>query len=90
MDGGWLCGSNGLQKAKEMIEDGIITTAIVGVTNLVLRPEIQFQYHGLNRLNKSVQTKTFSNDGKHYNFTLKINYELNFINTRYEHLSNEF
>lgn len=65
MDGGWICGSNGLEKAKEMIERGIITSAIVGVTNLVLRPEVQFQFQGLNRLNQNVQTKSFSSDGKY-------------------------
>lgn len=65
MDGSWICGSNGLQMAKEMIENDIITSALVGVTNLVLRPEIQFQFHGLKRLNKSILTKPFSNDGKY-------------------------
>jgi len=64
MDGGWLCGSNGLRKAKEMIENGIIPSAIVGVVNLALRPEIQFQSHGLNKLNRSDRTKSFSSDGK--------------------------
>jgi len=66
MDGGWICGSNGLEKAKEMIESGSISSAIVGVTGLVLRPEIQLQFQGLNRLNKSNQTKTFSSDGKYF------------------------
>lgn len=64
MDGGWICGSNGLEKAKRMIEEGTISSAIVGVTNLVLRPEGQFQFQGLNRLNRNVQTKSFSSDGK--------------------------
>lgn len=64
MDGGWICSSNGLEKAKEMIENGIITSAIVGVTGLVLRPEIQFQFQGLNRLNRNDRTKSFSSDGK--------------------------
>lgn len=64
MDGGWICGSNGLQKAKEMIENGIIPSAIVGVVNLALRPEIQFQSHGLNKLNRSDRTKSFGSDGK--------------------------
>jgi len=65
MDGGWICGGNGLEKAKEMIESGIISSAIVGVTSLVLRPEIQLQFQGLNRLNKSIHTKSFSSDGKY-------------------------
>lgn len=64
MDGGWICGSNGLKTAKKMIEDGIITSAIIGVTNLVIRPEIQFQFQGLNRLNQNNQTKSFSSNGK--------------------------
>lgn len=64
MDGGWICGSNGLEKAKSMIENGIISSAIVGVTGLVLRREIQYQFQGLNRLNHGVCTKSFSNDGK--------------------------
>lgn len=64
MDGGWICGSNGLAKAKEMIESGIISSAIIGVTGLVLRPEIQLQFQGLNRLNKNTQTKSFSSDGR--------------------------
>lgn len=65
MDGGWICGSNALEKAKRMIENGFISSAIVGVTNLTLRPEIQFQFQGLNRLNKNIQTKSFSSDGKY-------------------------
>lgn len=71
MDGGWICGSNGLQKAKEMIETGVISSAIVGVTNVALRPEIQYQLHGLNRLNQNIQTKSFSSDGKYYALTKK-------------------
>lgn len=65
MDGAWICGSNGLRKAKEMIENGTITAALIGTTNLALRPEIQFQYHGLNKLNRSNCTKSFSSDGKY-------------------------
>lgn len=65
MDGGWICGSNGLENAKKMIQDGIISSALVGVTGLILRPEIQFQHQGLNRLNRSVQTKPFSDNGKY-------------------------
>jgi len=65
MDGGWICGANGLQKAKEMIENGLISSAIVGVTNLALRPEIQLQFQGLNRLTRSTKTKPFSSDGKY-------------------------
>lgn len=65
MDGGWICGSNGLAKAKEMIENGTISAAIVGNTNLVLRPEIQLQFEGLGKLNRSDRTKSFSPDGKH-------------------------
>jgi len=65
MDGGWICGSNALEKAKKMIENGFISSAIVGVTNLTLRPEIQFQFQGLNRLNQNIQTKSFSSDGKY-------------------------
>lgn len=71
MDGGWICGSNGLQKAKEMIESGVISSALVGVSNVALRPEIQFQFQGLNRLNRSSQTKSFSSDGKYYALTEK-------------------
>ncbi|XP_016657076.1 fatty acid synthase isoform X4 [Acyrthosiphon pisum] len=67
MDGGWICGSDGLKKAKEMIENGLLSSAIVGVTNLTLRPELQFLYEGLNRLNKSNQTKPFSSDADGYN-----------------------
>ncbi|CAH1725990.1 unnamed protein product [Aphis gossypii] len=67
MDGGWICGSNALEKAKRMIENGFISSAIVGVTNLALRPEIQFQFQGLNRLNKNMQTKSFSSDADGYN-----------------------
>lgn len=65
MDGGWICGSVGLEKAKEMIENGIVRSAIVGVTNLVLRPEIQLQFQGLNRLNQDFHTKPFCSDGKY-------------------------
>jgi len=65
MDGGWICGSNGLEKAKELIENGVIRSAIVGVTNLALRPEIQFQFQGLNRLNRGFRTKPFCSDGKY-------------------------
>ncbi|XP_060835401.1 fatty acid synthase-like [Rhopalosiphum padi] len=67
MDGGWICGSNGLKKAKEMIENGFISSALVGVTNLTLRPEIQFLFQGLNKLTKSAQTKPFSSDADGYN-----------------------
>jgi len=77
MDGGWICGSNALEKAKRMIENGFISSAIVGVTNLALRPEIQFQFQGLNRLNKNMQTKSFSSDGKFFltkNKVVKIYY----------------
>lgn len=49
-----------------MIENGYISSAIVGVSNLVLRPEIQFQFQGLNRLSQNVQTKSFSADGKYF------------------------
>lgn len=66
MDGGWICGSNGLEKAKAMIENGIIAAAIVGVTNLVLRPELQLQYQGLHKLNRGICTKPFSSDGKYF------------------------
>lgn len=72
MDGGWICGSNGLEKAKEMIENGYIQAAIVGVTNLVLRPEIQLQFQGLNRLTRNDHTKPFSFDGK-YNYVYVSN-----------------
>lgn len=64
MDGGWTCSSNSLEKAKQLIEDGSIPAAIVGVNNLILRPESQFQYQGLNRLNHGDRTKPFSSDGK--------------------------
>jgi len=37
-----VCDSNGLEKAKEMIENGLLSSAIVGVTNLTLQPELQF------------------------------------------------
>ncbi|VVC29220.1 Hypothetical protein CINCED_3A006213 [Cinara cedri] len=67
MDGGWLCGANGLEKAKNLIERGIVSSAIVGTTNLMLRSEIQLQYQGLNRLNKGIQTKSFSSDADGYN-----------------------
>lgn len=49
-----------------MIEDGTITAAIVGATNLVLRPELQFQFQGVNRLNRSAFTKSFDFYGKHF------------------------
>ncbi|VVC44019.1 Beta-ketoacyl synthase, N-terminal,Thiolase-like,Polyketide synthase, beta-ketoacyl synthase domain [Cinara cedri] len=62
MDGGWLCGANGLHKAKQMIDDGHISAAIIGTINLVMSPELQFQSQGLNRLNKSNQTKPFSSN----------------------------
>lgn len=50
-----------------MIQNGHINAAIVGVTNLVLMPEMQLQYEGLNRLTKGVHTKPFSSDGKYLN-----------------------
>lgn len=65
MDGGWICGSDGLIKAKEMIENGLTSTAILTVTCLILRPEIQFQFEGINRLNRNDRTKSFSSDGKY-------------------------
>lgn len=46
-----------------MMEDGHITSAIVGVTNLVIRPELQFQFEGLNKLNRGVNTRPFCDDG---------------------------
>lgn len=64
MDSGWTCGSTGLQEAKDMIQKGILKSAIVGVTNINLKPEVQLQYHGLNRLNLCDQTKPFSDNGK--------------------------
>lgn len=64
MDGNWTCGAIGLQKAKEMIENGVISSAIVGVTSLALRPELQLQSQGLNKLNRTDRTKSFSSDGK--------------------------
>lgn len=70
MDGGWTCGATGLQDAKEMIEKGLIKAAIVGVTNLTLRPEIQLQFQGMNRLNQCDQTKPFSSEGKFESFYL--------------------
>jgi len=71
VDGGWMCGSNGLEKAKEMIENGLLSSAIVGVTNLTLQPELQFLYQGLNRLTKSDITKSFSSDSKFMTIELK-------------------
>lgn len=65
MDGGWICSADGLEKAKSMIENGIITSALVGVTNLCLRSEIQYQFQGLNKLNQGICTKPFSLDGKY-------------------------
>lgn len=53
-----------------MIEDGTISSAIVGVANMVLRPEIMLQFQGVNRLNRSVFTKSFDSNGKH--FTIHI------------------
>lgn len=64
MDGGWIDGAHCLEKAKAMIENGFINSALVGVSNLILRPEIQLQFQGLNLLNKSDCTKSFSSDGK--------------------------
>lgn len=75
MDGGWICGSNGLEKAKKMIENGIVNSAIVGVTSLVLRPEIQFQFQALNRLNRNDRTKSFSSDGYYLIFLIKKMYK---------------
>lgn len=72
MDGGWICGANGLERAKQMIEDGIVSAAIVGVTGLILKPEIQFQFQGLNRLNRDIQTKPFSSDGKYFIQSIKV------------------
>jgi len=54
-----------LEKAKTMIENGQISSALVGVTNLCIRPETQYQFQGLNRLNHGVCTKPFSIDGKY-------------------------
>lgn len=62
MNGGWICGSDGLAKAKSMIEEGSINAAIIGVTNINVRPELQLQY--LDKLNKTVNTKSFNSDGK--------------------------
>jgi len=73
VDGGWICGSNCLKKAKEMIEKGLISSAIVGVTNLTLQPEIQFLHQGLNKLTKSDKTKSFSSDGKYIFLNVYIN-----------------
>lgn len=64
MNEGWIDSSHNLEKAKSMIEDGFISSALVGVCNLVLRPELQLQFQGLNLLNKSNCTKPFSSDGK--------------------------
>lgn len=66
MDGGWICGSNGLEKAKRLIENGTIHSAIVGVTNLILTPQVQLQFQGINRLNQTINTKSFSFDGKFF------------------------
>lgn len=48
-----------------MMEDGHITSAIVGVTNLVIRPELQFQSEGLNRLNRGITTRPFCEYGNY-------------------------
>lgn len=49
-----------------MIENGSISAAIVGVTNLVLRPELQFQFQGINRLNRSVYTNSLDSNGNQF------------------------
>lgn len=72
MDGGWICSSDALEKAKSMIENGLITAALVGATNICFRPEIQYQYQGLNKLNNGICTKPFSLDGK-YEFKNNFN-----------------
>lgn len=64
-DGGWICSSECLEKAKTMIENGFISSAIVGVANICLRPELQYQFQGLNRLNQGSCTKPFSINGKY-------------------------
>jgi len=83
MDGGWICSSEALKKAKTMIENGFITSALVGVTNLCLRPELQYQFQGLNRLNQGVHTKPFSVNGKYKLYKNVINFNLLLIYASY-------
>lgn len=89
LEGGWICCSNGLAKAKQMIEDGTITAALVGVTNLTIWPGLQNQYQGLNKLNNDNLTKSINVDGKHcINININI-YEIyvlcinNYLNCMY-------
>ncbi|XP_050542024.1 fatty acid synthase-like isoform X2 [Daktulosphaira vitifoliae] len=63
--GGWTNGMNSLSMAKRMIENGLIESAIVGCTNLVLKAEMQYQY--IDRLTKTNFTKSLSDDADGYN-----------------------
>lgn len=46
-----------------MIEDGVINAAIIGSCNLCMNPNISLQFEGLGRLNKTTETRSFSEDG---------------------------
>lgn len=79
-DATWVGGTQALMRAKKMIEDGVINAAIVGSCNLCLNPNISLQLEGLGRLNKTIETRSFSADGTiavviciMYNIELNLN-----------------
>lgn len=66
-DATWIGGSQGIVRAKRMIEDGVINAAIVGSCNLCLNPNISLQLEGLGRLTKTNETRSFSDDANGMN-----------------------
>jgi len=50
-------------KAKKMIENGEINAAIIGTSSVCINPSISLQLEGLGRLNKTLETRSFSADG---------------------------
>lgn len=66
MDSSWIGGMQALQIAFELVANGRCKSALVGVANLSIHPDISLQYLSMGKLNYSGLTKSFSADGKLY------------------------
>jgi len=57
---------------KKMIEEGHVNAVIIGTCSVCINPNISLQLEGLGRLNKTLETRSFSADGMFTNEDLYI------------------
>ncbi|RZF35979.1 hypothetical protein LSTR_LSTR005392 [Laodelphax striatellus] len=62
----WSGGMECLQQAFNMVADGHVNAALVGIANLTLYPNLSLQYVGMGKLSTDGRTKSFSADADGY------------------------